>query len=316
MRQAGRAEDQRDAQREQVHLAVERLQRVAGCLHAVAQPGFEERRSLARGAGRVAEQRGQVELVLGEHQQRHRQRAAHQQERLDDLYVRGALHAADRHVDDHQGTDHDDGGDLGGVGVHAEERGVRLDAEQQGDERARADHLGQQVEDRHGDGGDRRRGPDRPLPHPERQHVRHRVPAGVAQQFRHQQQRHQPGDQEADRVEEAVVAVERDDAGDAQEGRRRHVVAADRHAVLEAGEGPAAGVEVGGGLGLPAGPDGDRQRDRHEDQEQRDGEVPGGGAARLSREDRVHGSPPRSRRGSGRRPGRSGGWRTGSRARR
>ena len=48
--------------------------------------------------------------------------------------------------------------------------------------------------------------------HPERQHVGHREPAGVAQQLGDQQQRHQPGDQEADRVQEAVVAGQRDAA--------------------------------------------------------------------------------------------------------
>ena len=102
------------------------------------------------------------------------------------------------------------------------------------------------------------------------QHVGHREPARVAHQLGDQQQRHQPGDQEADGVQEAVVAVQRDDAGDAEEGRGRHVVAADRHAVLEAGERPAAGVEVGGGPGLPAGPDRDAEGDRDEQREQRD----------------------------------------------
>ena len=156
------------------------------------------------------------------------------------------------------------------------------------DQRARADHLGQQVEDRHRDRGDGGGRAHRALAHPERQHVGHRVLARVAQQLRDQQQRHQPGDQEADRVEEAVVAVQRDDAGDAEERGGRHVVAADRHAVLEAGERPAAGVEVGRRLGLPAGPDRDGQGDRDEDQEQGDGQRAGGAAGRLSREDVGH----------------------------
>src|SRR5262249_7342418 len=102
-----------------------------------------------------------------------------------------------------------------------------------------------------------------------------------------EQQRDQPGDQKADRVEEAVVPVQRDDAGDAEEARGRHVVAADRHAVLEAGERPAAGVEVGGVAGLPAGPDRDRQRDEDEDQEERDREVAGGRTGALG-EDGIH----------------------------
>jgi hypothetical protein len=269
VRQAGGAQHQREAEREQVHLAVERLQG-GRLLDAVPQAGLEERVALAGPLGRGAEQRGQVELEVREHQQRHDQRAGHQHERLDDLHVGGALHAAHGDVDDHQGADQDDRGDLRRVRVHAEERRVRADAEQQRDQRARADHLRDQVEDRHHDRGHRGGRPDRALPHPERQHVGHRVPARVAQELRHQQQRDQPRDQEADGVEESVVAEQGDEAGDAEERRGRHVVAADRHAVLETRERAAAGVVVGSRLGLPARPDRDAQGDRDEDQEQRD----------------------------------------------
>ena len=113
-------------------------------------------------------------------------------------------------------------------------------------------------------------GAHRPLPHPERQDVGHRVLAGVAHQLRDQQQRDQPGDEEPDGVQEPVVAGQRDDPGDAEEARGRHVVAADRHPVLEPGERPATGVEVRRVLGLPAGPDRDRERDHHKDDEQDD----------------------------------------------
>ena len=119
---------------------------------------------------------------------------------------------------------------------------------------AGADHLGQQVEDRDDDRRGGGRGAHRRLPHPVRQLVGHRVAAGVAQQLGDQQQGDQPGHQEADGVEEAVVAVEGDGAGDAEERRGGHVVAADRQTVLEAAEGAAAGVVVGGGLVLPATP--------------------------------------------------------------
>src|SRR5262249_11473876 len=80
-------------------------------------------------------------------------------------------------------------------------------------------------------------------------------------------------DQEADGVEEPVVPVEGDQAGDAEERRGRHVVAADRHAVLQAGEGAATGVEVGGVVGTPAGPDRDEERDEDEEPEQRQRDV-------------------------------------------
>ena len=125
---------------------------------------------------------------------------------------------------------------------------LALDAEQQRDQAAGAGHLGQQVEERHGQGGDRRRDADRPLLEPERQHVGHRELAGVAQQLGDQQQRDEPRDEEADGVEEAVVAVDGDGAGDAEERRGRQVVARDGDAVLRAGEGAATGVEVGGAL--------------------------------------------------------------------
>jgi hypothetical protein len=71
-----------------------------------------------------------------------------------------------------------------------------------------------------------------------------------------------------------VVADQGDGAGDAEERGGGHVVAGDRQAVLEAGEGAAAGVEVGGVLGLPAGPDGDAEGRGDEDREQADDQGP------------------------------------------
>ena len=179
-----------------------------------------------------------LKLNSRQHQDRDQHGAAHQQHGLDDLHPGGALHAADGDVEDHQQRRRPT--------IVALDRPLAVDAEQQRDQRARADHLGQQVEDRDDDGRRRGGGADRALPHPVGELVGHRVAAGVAQQLGDQQQRDQPGDQEADRVEEAVVAGERDGAGDAEERRGRHVVAADGEAVLEAAEGAAAGVVVGG----------------------------------------------------------------------
>src|SRR6185369_727383 len=45
-----------------------------------------------------------------------------------------------------------------------------------------------------------------------------------------------------------------------EERRRRHVVAGDRQAVLEAGDAAAGGVEVGGRLGAAGRPLGDEER--------------------------------------------------------
>ena len=161
------------------------------------------------------------------------------------------------------------------VGGHAEEGDTGLDAQEQGHQGARADHLRQQVEDGNGHGRDRGGSPYRDLAHAERQDVGHRVPAGVAQQFRHEEKRHEPCHEEPDRIQESVVPVERDDARDAEEARGGHVVATDRHAVLERGELPPARVVVRGAAGLAASPDRDGERDRDENEEQDDGEGSG-----------------------------------------
>ncbi len=191
---------------------------------------------------------------FGQHEHGDQDRAAHQQDRLDDLDPRRPAHAADGHVEDHQQADAHDRDGLASLGG---------DPEEQRDQGARAHHLGQQVEDRDDDGRGRGRRTHRALAHPIGQLVGHRVAARVAQQLGDQQQGDQPGDQEADRVQEAVVAVERDGARDAQERGRRHVVAGDRHAVLEPAERAASGVEVRGAGALSAGPEGDG--DGHED---------------------------------------------------
>ena len=233
-------------------------------------PGLRNASPLAALARRLAQQGGRVEVELGQHEQRHEDRAGHEQARLDHLHPGGAAHAADGDVEDHQRADDHDRHVLRLALGHPEEGPGLADAQQQRDQRAGADHLGDEVEDRHRDGRDTGGHPDRALAHPERQHVAHRVAAGVAHQLGDQQQGDQPRDQEADRVEEAVVPEQRDQPGDAEERRGGHVVAADRQAVLEGRERPAGGVEVGGRLVLPAGPERDVQRDGDEDEEQAD----------------------------------------------
>ena len=188
----------------------------------------------------VTEQRGQVEAVQGEHPDRHHGGADDQQHGLDDLHPGRAPHAADEHVGDHDDADDRDDERLPGLG---------RDVQQQRDEAARARHLGEQVEERDGERRGGGGGAHRPLPHAEGQHVAHREAAGVAQQLGDQQQRDEPRHEEADRVEEAVVAVERDRARDAEERRGREVVTGDRDAVLRAGEAAARGVEVRGARG-------------------------------------------------------------------
>jgi hypothetical protein len=216
--------------------------------------------ALAAPGRRVAEHRRDVPAELEHHHDREKRRAGHEERGLDDLHPGRALHAADDDVEDHQGADREDREVL---------RRAARDAEKQGHQRTGTDHLRDQVEDRDGDGRDAGCHAYGALAHAEGQHVGHRVLARVAQQLGDEQERDEPGDEEADGVQEAVVAVERDDAGDAEEGRRRHVVAADGDAVLRAAERATAGVVVGSRLGLPAGPDRDDEGRRDERREQR-----------------------------------------------
>src|SRR5699024_4379711 len=140
------------------------------------------------------------------------------------------------------------------------------------DERTRTDHLGEQVEDRHGDRGDGGGGAYRALLHPEGQNRTHGAAAGVAKQLRHEEQGHEPGHEETDGVEETVVPEQGDHARDAEEGSGGHVVARDRKTVLGGGEATPTGVEVGGVVGASARPDRDVQGRRDDDAEQADGD--------------------------------------------
>ena len=235
VRQARGTEHQGQRERQEVEL------RHGG--RAVLQTRLEDRLTVL--AGHVhgpLHDGGEVEAEVREHPDRHGAGTQDEQRRLDDLHPRGALHAAHQHVQDHEPPDDGDDQAL-----------ARLvgDAEQERDEPARTRHLGQQVEEHHRERGQRGGQPDRPLLQAERQHVGHGELAGVAQQLGDEQQRHEPGDEEADGVQEAVVPVDGDRARDAQEARRGQVVAGDRRAVLRAREVTAARIEVRCGLVLP-----------------------------------------------------------------
>ena len=224
-------------------------------------------RGLSTFSTAAPEQAREVEPVEAQHPHGHHRGADDQQRRLDDLHPGGAAHAAVEHVDDHQDTDD---GDHQRLPVERRARHV-LDADEQRDQAARAGHLGQQVEERHQQRGDRGGRAHRTLAHPEAQDVAHREAADVAQQLGHQQQGGQPGDEEADGVEEAVVAVHRDRPGDPEEGRGRQVVTGDRDAVLGTGERAPGGVVVRGGVGGAADPVDDQQG--HHDEEREDPDV-------------------------------------------
>lgn len=88
-----------------------------------------------------------------------------------------------------------------------------------------ADHLSHHVGRTDGHGGESRGGADGNGAHPVGERVRHRELARVAHRLGDQEEHQKVGDQPTDGVHEAVVAVEGDQPGDAEGGRRRHVVA-------------------------------------------------------------------------------------------
>ena len=145
-----------------------------------------------------------------------------------------------------------------------------VDADERLDEHAGADHLRDQVEGDDGERAERRGRACRLLPQPEAQDVGDRVLARVPHALGEQEHDRQERDEEADGVQEAVEAVEVDQAGDAEEARCAEVVAGDRQAILEARDRTARGPErVGSGhpLGRPVR---DAEGDREDDAE--DGE--------------------------------------------
>ena len=218
-------------------------------------PGRERERRLGGRVGvRVVEQLDRVEADPLEHEQRHHDDAGHQQHGLDDLHPRGGEHAAEDHVAEHEDAGEDHG-----------EREV--DADERLDEHARADHLRDQVEGDDGQRAERRRGARRLLVQPERQDVGDRVLAGVAHALGQQEHHGEEGDEEPDRVQEPVEAVEVDQARDAEERGGGQVVAGDREAVLEARDLAAGGVERRGAGHALRRPVGDAERDREDDRE-------------------------------------------------
>ncbi|MCY1420884.1 hypothetical protein D9M71_365210 [compost metagenome] len=274
MRQAGGAEHQREAEGE----GRDRV------LHQAA--GAHDRLAFRVDLDGFGEQGADVEVDVLEHHDRHEGRAGQQQHGLDDLYPGGRQHAAEQHVEDHQDADQD-------------HRDVVVQAEQQLDQLAGADHLRDQVEGHHHQRTAGGQGADLRLPEAVGGDVGEGVLAEVAQAFGDQEEDHRPAHQEADGVDQAVVAGGEHQGGNTQEGRGGHVVAGDRQAVLEAGDAAAGGIEVGGRLAALGGPVGDAQGEQDETDEHDDGgnvhrlalHIPGEG---VGPEGRSEGSQPES----------------------
>ena len=207
---------------------------------------------------RLGDERVEVEAELRQHEQRHQRRAGEQQPGLDDLHPGRSDHAAEGDVDDHQDADDHDSPEIG-------------QTEQKLDELARADHLRNQIEgDRYKRAGRRHRADGRGL-----QTIGGDVGEGeateVAQRLGHQEHDERPADEEADRVDQAVIAAGVDQRRDAEERGGRHVVARDREAVLEAGNAAARRVEVLGRPRALSRPVGDAERHDDEGEEDDDG---------------------------------------------
>jgi hypothetical protein len=209
------------------------------------------------------------------------QRAAEEQHAgLDDLHPGRRDHAAKGDIDHHQDAD-------------GEDRDVVVEAEEQLDQLASANHLGDQVEDNDHQRGDRRHRPYLALIKSVRGDVGKGEPAQVAQPLGHQEKNDRPASKERQHVDVGVVACGVGHRRQPEQGCRRHVVAGDRQPVLETGDAAASGIEVGSGLGAAGRPVGDAHGHRDEDQEH-DDRVPVGG---LLGAGCIHGRPGKSQAG-------------------
>ena len=195
----------------------------------------------------------------------------HQEYRLDDLHPRRGNHAAGDDVDHHQDSDHGDRRIEVGTKNVPVEVGLQICVEggdQNLDQASGPDHLGHHVRRADGDGRECSRRSDRHRRHPVSEYIGHRVLAGISHRLGDKEEHSEVGDEPTHRVHEAVVAVERDQPGDAQKGSRAHVVAGDGQAVLPTLDLAAGSPELDSGLCPARGPGGDYKRDSNDDQKE------------------------------------------------
>ena len=183
----------------------------------------------------VLQELGEVALNANQDDQGHDDDSTDQQDGLNHLHVSRALHTTDENVSNHDDADdRDNDGLLSGV----------VNVEQHGDQGTCTGHLRDEVEQGHREGRDSSRSTYRALLKTEGQHVGHGELTDVTQRLCNQQQRDQPGYEEADGVKESVVTSQRDGADDTEEGSRREVVTRNGKTVLGTGELCATGVKV------------------------------------------------------------------------
>ncbi len=233
---------------------------------------------LGVGGNSVREQLREAEVLVGHHTDRHQRCATQQQPGLDDLHPGCGLHAAEGDVGDDQRADDDDGQLVG----HLRYQGMQ--------QLPGTHRLADQIPDHDDQRTDRRHGADRALAEAERDDVAVGEFAQIAQPFCDQEQDDRPANQPPHRKDQAIEAVHVDQRCDTQERCRRHVVAGNGHAVLQAGNTASGGVKVGRRLGPGRRPVGDDQRDSNEDQEHHDGVPIDGHFCRYNSDCRHNGS--------------------------
>ena len=196
------------------------------------QPAWAHNRRAFRVDGhRFGKQIIEAEADVLHHHKGHKAGAEQQQNRFDNLHPGGRQHAAEQDIEHHQDA-------------HQHHRNVIVKAEQQLDQLAGANHLGDQIEGHHHQRAAGGEGADRSLFETIGRHVGKGVAAKVAQTFGNQKQDNRPADKEAQRVDQTVVTGGIHQRGDTKERRCRHKVAGNRQPVLETGDIAAGGVVI------------------------------------------------------------------------
>ena len=182
---------------------------------------------------------------------------------LDELHPGGGDHARgdDDHGDDHAHEDHTD---------------RMRQAQQRHDQVARSDHLRNEIEDADDERRDRHRQFDAAAVEPAVEGVGEGELPKRLDRLGDHEQRHDPAGEKSDRIEKPVVAVEGDHPADAEERRRREVVAGEGNAVDEPVDLAVGGVVALGRLALAA--EIERQPD---DAEHKSGKDRDGGGGRF-----------------------------------
>ena len=142
-----------------------------------------------------------------------------------------------------------------------------VQAEQQLDQFTRAHHLRNQIQRHHHQRTAGGEGANRSLLQAIRGHVGEGVAAQIAQALGNQEQNDRPADEEAEGVNQAVIAGGVDQRGDPEERGGGHKVTRNRQPVLEAGNVAACGVVIVTGAHAFRRPVSDVQRQHHENQE-------------------------------------------------